>query len=145
MLAQVDSADDKFRGAHRTFLDPNGGGKAKDADGTPLPRMMLGPCRGNAVHLFEQGGDALLVGEGIETALSALVLARWKFTGWAALSTSGMRTLSVPPRFRRVVIAADRDPGGQGVHAAKALARCLQRAGVRVINPHTNARQGLQR
>jgi hypothetical protein len=133
MLARVDSADGTFCAVHRTFLDPADAGKAKDANGIALPRMMLGTCGGSAVHLFDPGGDALLVGEGIETTLSALVLARWKFTGWATLGTSGMARLAVPARFRRVLIAADRDLGGQGVHAAKALARRLQRAGVRVI------------
>jgi hypothetical protein len=51
--------------------------------------MMLGPCRGGAVRLAAPG-DALMVGEGIETCFAAM-LATGKPT-WGALSTSGLRT-----------------------------------------------------
>jgi len=69
---------------HRTFLAPDGSGKAP-VDPT---KMMLGPCRGGVVRLGESDG-LLMVGEGIETCLAAM-----QATGnpaWAALSTSGLR------------------------------------------------------
>lgn len=52
---------------HRTYLSSNGNAKA---DATPN-KMMLGTTRGGAVRLSEQLGD-LLIGEGIETTLSAM-------------------------------------------------------------------------
>jgi putative DNA primase/helicase len=74
---------------HRTFLDRNGEGKAP----VDPQKMMLGPCRGGAVRLADPG-DVLMIGEGIETCLAAMLA-----TGrpaWAALSTSGLRTLDLP-------------------------------------------------
>ena len=79
--------DDVPLAIHRTFLARDGSSKA------PVDRqkMMLGPCRGGAVRLFAPAGDVLMVGEGLETCLAAS-----KHPGhpaWAALSTSGLRTL----------------------------------------------------
>jgi hypothetical protein len=134
LVACLDRTNGTFCGAiQRTYLDPTGTGKAKGADGNAIQRLALGPVGGNAVQLFDPGGDALLVGEGIETVLSALVLSRWKIAGWATLGTSGMVRLAVPSRFRRVLIAADNDTNGAGIQAASALARRLHRAGLRVI------------
>ena len=79
--------------------------------------MMLGPCRGGAVRLAP-AGDVLLVGEGIETCLAAM-----QATGlpaWAALSTSGLRTLDLPEAVQDVIILADGDDAGEAAarHAA---------------------------
>ena len=98
-------------------------------------RMMLGPCHGGAVHLAgDQDSEKLLVGEGIETVLSAAELAAVgpDVAVWAALSTSGLTTLTVPHRFRHVVIAADNDRSNVGAEAAEALTRRLRRHGIRV-------------
>jgi putative DNA primase/helicase len=68
-------------GIHRTFLARDGNAKAP----VEPQKMMLGPCRGGVVRLAEPG-NLLMVGEGIETCLSAM-----QATGhpaWAALSTS---------------------------------------------------------
>jgi putative DNA primase/helicase len=74
---------------HHTFLARDGHGKAP----VDPPKMMLGPCRGGVVRLGGPG-DVLMVGEGIETCLAAM-----QTTGkpaWAALSTSGLRSLDLP-------------------------------------------------
>jgi len=91
---------------HRTFLARDGGSKAP----VEPQKMMLGPCRGGAVHLAEPG-DVLMVGEGIETCLAAM-----KATGhpvWAALSTSGLRSLDLPADVRDVIVLADGDEAGE--------------------------------
>jgi len=41
---------------------------------------------------------------------------------WAALSTSGLVALALPPIVRRVVILADHDANGAGERAARAAA-----------------------
>jgi len=99
---------------------------------------MLGAPRGGAVRLHE-GSNTLLLGEGVETTLAALQLARWRFSGWAALSTAGLVTVQVPARFQNVVIAADNDTSGAGLRAARSLARRLRRQGrqARVQAPPT--------
>ena len=108
---------------HRTFLPHDGGGKAP----VDPARMMLGPCRGGAVRLGEPGA-VLMVGEGIETCLSAM-----QATGnaaWAALSTSGLRSLDLSRDVRDVIVLADGDEPGEA--AAQDCARRWQREGRRV-------------
>ena len=108
---------------HRTFLDRDGGGKAP----VDPAKMMLGPCRGGAVRLGEPA-DMLMVGEGIETCLAAM-----QATGtaaWAALSTSGLRSLELPNAVREVTVLADGDQAGES--AAQECARRWQRQGRRV-------------
>jgi putative DNA primase/helicase len=91
---------------HRTFLKKDGSGKAP----VPRPKMMLGPCGGGAVFLAE-AGERLGVGEGIETCLS--VQQEVEVPVWAALSTSGLRKLELPPIVRAVTILADADAAGE--------------------------------
>ncbi len=108
---------------HRTFLARDGHGKAP----VNPPKMMLGPCRGGVVRLGEPG-DALMVGEGIETCLAALQ-ATGKPT-WAALSTSGLRSLDLPRTLREVIVLADGDAPGEA--AAQDCAKRWKRQGRRV-------------
>lgn len=128
IVAKVTSSTGKVLTIHRTFLDPHGAGKAP----VDPPRKLLGSMRGGAVRLFDPGGETLIVAEGVETTLAALVLAKWSYAGWAAVSTAGLVTLRAPPRFRRIVIAADNDASGAGLCAAQALAKRLRATGRRV-------------
>lgn len=113
---------------HRTFLARDGEGKAP----VDPPKMMLGPCRGGVVRIGEPG-DVLMVGEGIETCLAAM-----QATGkpaWAALSTSGLRSLDLPRAIAKVIVLADGDEPGEA--AAQDCARRWQREGrsVRIARP----------
>jgi hypothetical protein len=102
-------------GIHRTFLARDGVGKAP-----VIPqKMMLGPCRGGAVRLGEHTGGSLLVGEGIETCLAVMqAIGR---PAWAALSTSGLRSIDLPLGVDEVVVLADGDEPGEA--AARVAAR----------------------
>jgi hypothetical protein len=101
---------------HRTWLSADGLGKA-DID---PPKAMLGAVTGGAVRLAD-GIGPLVVAEGIETALSlAGGLLHAPATVWAALSTSGIRGLHLPPTASRLTIAPDGDAPGR--EAANALA-----------------------
>jgi putative DNA primase/helicase len=91
---------------HRTFLAHDGHGKAP----VDPPKMMLGPCRGGVVLLGE-AGDVLMVGEGIETCLAAMQASGRP--AWAALSTSGLRSLDLPRDVRDVIVLADGDAPGE--------------------------------
>jgi hypothetical protein len=113
MVALVMDHAGKPVAIHRTWLNALTADKAFSQDS----RMVLGPCRGSAVHLAgNEDSKQLLIGEGIETTLAAAQLAAVGpgVAVWACLSTSGMKTLIVPHRFRRVVIAADHDLNGAG-------------------------------
>jgi hypothetical protein len=108
---------------HRTFLAVNGAGKAP----VDPAKMMLGPCSGGAVRLADPT-NLLMVGEGIETCLAAM-----QATGnpaWAALSTSGLRSLDLPPEVRNVIVLADGDEPGEA--AAKDCGFRWKREGRRV-------------
>jgi putative DNA primase/helicase len=108
---------------HRTFLACDGDGKAP----VDPAKMMLGSCRGGVVSLGAPG-DMLMVGEGIETCLAAM-----RATGnaaWAALSTSGLRSLDLPRDVRDVIVLADGDEPGEA--AAQDCARRWKREGRRV-------------
>ncbi|WP_461426937.1 DUF7146 domain-containing protein [Gymnodinialimonas sp.] len=112
MVADVQSTG----GVHRTFFTKQGDRLAKNA------KMMLGPCAGGAVRLSEAMGP-LVVCEGIETGLSLLSgLLDGPASVWAALSTSGIRSLALPPRppSGALVIATDGDTPGREAGAALA-------------------------
>jgi putative DNA primase/helicase len=121
-------SDNKPLAIHRTFLVRDGGGKAP----VDPQKSMLGPCRGGAVRLGAPA-DVLMVGEGIETCLAAM-----QATGqpaWAALSTSGLRTLDLPDAVRNVIVLADGDEPGEA--AARDCGLRWKREGrhVRIARP----------
>lgn len=118
LVALVEGGD--AFGVHRTYLRPDGGGKAA----VEPAKAMHGAVAGGAVRLVSgaEGPDTpLVVAEGIETALS---LASGLLSGpaavWAALSTSGLRALRLPSAPGRLTVAADGDE--PGLEAARALA-----------------------
>jgi hypothetical protein len=98
--------DDSHLAIHRTFLARDGSGKAP----VDPQKMMLGPVRGGAVRLAP-AGDALMVGEGIETTLTAMHSRG--HPAWAALSTSGLKALELPKDVREVIILADGEEAGR--------------------------------
>jgi len=105
-------------GLHRTFLRGDGSGKAH----VEPSKMMIGPCAGGAVQLAVPT-DVLLIGEGIETTLSAMQATG--YAGWAALSTSGLRALRLPEAVANIIILADADDAGRS--AAQDAARRWKR------------------
>jgi len=123
MVAAVQAVDGRITGIHRTFLSPNGLGKAP----IDRPKMMLGPCACGAVRLASTA-PTLAIGEGIETCLSAMIVTG--MPAWAALSTSGLKALQLPAEVRGVVILADADAPGEA--AAEVAARRWIREGRRV-------------
>jgi hypothetical protein len=124
LVARVDGAD-RFA-VHRTYLRADGIGKVA----VDPPKAMLGTCAGGAVRLSD-GAGRLVVAEGIETGLSLLSgLLPGPATVWAALSTSGMRGLHLPPVPGRLTVAADGDAPGRA--AATALASRAEALGWQV-------------
>ena len=131
MLARIREVKGFPIGLHRTFLRHDGRAKADVAPN----KMMIGSSAGGAVR-FGPDAQLLVIAEGIETALSLSRAAR--VTCWAALSSSGLRGLVLPPlpTGESVIIAADHDSAG--ISAAEALAERLEAEGrgVSIIKPH---------
>ena len=123
LVAGVQDADGGFMGVQRCYLDD-----ARKATVDPV-RASLGSLAGGAVRILETAGDALLIGEGIETTGAAVNVLGWRGGAWAALSTSGLRTVRIPGSIRDLVIAADRDSNGAGQRAAGELAARVEATG----------------
>lgn len=121
-------------GIHRTYLQTGGRGKAN----VSKQKMMAGSCSGGAVRLATVG-KTLAVSEGIETGLS--VQQSSGIPTWAALSTSGIKSLVLPelPLASEIIIAADHDTSGQGKFAAETAAKrwSLEGRDVLIILPPT--------
>ena len=113
---------------HRTFLADDGGGKAP----VDPQKMMLGPCRGGAVRLADPE-DMLMVGEGIETCLAAMLATG--HPAWAALSTSGLRALELPKNVLDVIVLADGDDAGEAAAQSAALRWKREGRRVRIARP----------
>jgi len=121
-------SDGRSLAIHRTFLALDGARKAP----VEPAKMMLGPCRGGAVRLAEPT-NVLMIGEGIETCLAAMQASG--YPAWAALSTSGLRSLDLPKDVRSVIVLADGDDVGEA--AAQQCARRWKHEGrhVRIARP----------
>jgi hypothetical protein len=106
MIARVSDLEGRITGAHRTWLDPSGRGKAP----IDTPRRAMGDLLGNAVR-FGVANDVLAAGEGIETMLSLrCVLPTLPMV--AALSANHLAALLLPLTLRRLYIARDVDLAG---------------------------------
>lgn len=128
MVATVQGAG--LPAVHRTYLTPDGSGKA---DIEPA-KAMLGSTAGGAVRLAD-GQGPLVVSEGIESGLSLLCgLLDGPATLWAGLSTSGLRGLRLPVQAGLLTIATDGDQPGRA--AGYALAERAHALGWKVSFLH---------
>ena len=108
MIASVTDLDGLITGAHRTWLDPSGNGKAP----IETQRKAMGSLLGNAVR-FGPRNDVMAVGEGIETILSLRMVLQG-MSMMAALSAAHLSAILFPDTLRRLYIARDIDPAGDG-------------------------------
>jgi hypothetical protein len=103
MVAKIANLDGELIGLHRTFLRPDGLGKAE----IEPQKAMLGRATGGAVRLSPVP-ETLLIGEGIESTLAGTVATG--LPGWASLCTSGPMSPEPPPRVCSVMLT-NRCPG----------------------------------
>ena len=125
LVAAVTDLSGALTGAHRTWLDPAGCGKAA----VETPRRAMGNLLGHAVR-FGIAGDVLAAGEGIETVLSLReVLPQLPLA--AALSSNHLAAILFPPDLRILYILRDRDPAGDA--AVESLSARAQTAGIQPV------------
>lgn len=105
MIAAVRDDAGQLAGIHRTYLAPDGSGKAQVAEGGA--KRMLGDCFGAYVRLSPTAGRRLVLAEAVETALSVM-LACPDLSVWAAMALGNMKT-PVPQDVREVILCADGD------------------------------------
>jgi hypothetical protein len=116
LIAAVTDLAGGITGAHRTWLDPTGEGKAP----VDTPRRAMGHLLGHGVR-FGVAGDVMAAGEGIETMLS-LRSALPNLPMVAGLSANHLAALLFPPTLRRLYVARDDDRAG-GLAMATLTAR----------------------
>jgi hypothetical protein len=129
LIAAVTDGAGALQGVHRTWLAPDGQGKAR----VETQRRAMGHLLGNAVRLTPHD-DIIVVGEGNETMLS-LIEAVPGLPVWAALSSGHLGAVLLPEGLQRLYIAIDRDPAGWAA-AERLSARALDAGiAVRVLEP----------
>ena len=132
LIAIVRNAAGEQIAIHRTYLAPDGSGKAD----VPKPRMMLGSVAGGAVRLGDVGEHGVVgLAEGIETALSVMQACP-ALPVWAALSSGNLEQVVLPPEVTRVVLLADHDGEGVGLKVAERAAGRFHAEGRRVWIAH---------
>jgi Toprim domain len=114
---------------HRTALTP--GDRPQRID-----RKSLGPVSGGAIKLSPQFDvhEGLLVGEGVETTLSASAIHKFK-PAWSLIDANGIAKFPALPGVECLTIAVDNDQAGEDA-ARKCVAR-LTDAGVECITTKT--------
>ena len=111
MIAAVTDLEGSVTGVHRTWLAPDGSGKAPVA----YPRRAMGHLLGNGVR-FGGSGPVMMAGEGIETMLSLRQVA--PMPAIAGLSAAHLAAIRFPQTLRRLYVARDDDPVGAGALTA---------------------------
>ncbi|MBR2657651.1 MAG: toprim domain-containing protein [Loktanella sp.] len=112
----------KFDTIHRTFLKPDGSGKAE----IQSPRkLMPGQVPDGACVMLSDWTESgpLGIAEGIETAMAASAI--FNIPVWAAINSSMMKKWLPPPGCQEIVIFGDNDKKYGGQAAAYHLAQRL--------------------
>jgi len=103
--------DHEITGIHRTYLLPDGSGKAS---AEPV-KAMFGVCAGGAVRLTAPR-QKMVVAEGLENGIAVMMASGLPV--WCAMSASNLANVLLPPIALDIIIAADPDP--TGIEAAQA-------------------------
>jgi hypothetical protein len=142
MCAALTGPDGKVWAVHRTFLKPDGSGKAEV---TPV-RKIWPSFAGAAIHLWrgetglppkeaaKQGlVDTLLICEGVEDGLS-VAMARPDLRIWAAGALGNVGNVLLPDCSATVIVAADNDWGKpQAERQLNAALETIARTGRKVL------------
>ncbi len=126
LIAAVTGLDGRITGLQRTWLAPDGNGKAQIAD----PRRSLGHLLGNGIWLGLDPGTPVPVmaaGEGLET-IASLRTVMPALPVAAATSANHLAGLTFPPGCRRLYIAADADAAGR--HGIERLSQRAAESGI---------------
>ncbi len=115
VAAMRDIGTNEICGLHRTYLRPDGSGKAEV---TPA-KMMLGRSKGAAIKLSDDADVTigLHIAEGIETSLALLGFEIAPV--WALGSAGAIRAFPVLAGIEALTIAVDNDASGVGAAAAE--------------------------
>ncbi|MEM1051163.1 MAG: CHC2 zinc finger domain-containing protein [Pseudomonadota bacterium] len=106
LVACVSSPEGPLQGIQRTFLAPDGLGKAE----VPKPKLSLGSISGGAIRLGPLAADMVLCA-GVEDGLSLVQeLGR---SVWAVPGDSNLASVRFPPFVKSVAVGGDNDASGR--------------------------------
>jgi hypothetical protein len=125
LIAAVTDNAGTVTGVHRTWLDPENADKAPVA----YPRRAMGHLLGHGVRIGASG-PVMAAGEGIETIASLHEIAP-AMPLIAGLSAAHLAAIRFPCGLRRLYVARDNDPAGDG--AFKALVERAEPEGIEVV------------
>ncbi|WP_374252970.1 toprim domain-containing protein [Xanthobacter sp.] len=108
MIGIVTDLSDRITGAHRTWLSPDGSGKAP----IDIQRKAMGDLLGHAVR-FGLPGEVMAAGEGIESVLSTREVMPG-MSAAAALSAAHLAAIQFHDTLRRLYVVRDNDHAGDG-------------------------------
>ena len=129
MIAAITKWPDReVVGIHRTYLTLDGTNKAPVSSA----KMMAGTCAGGGVRLSPIDG-VLGLAEGIETALS--VQQKYDLPVWACLSTSGLKSITVPDTCQKILLFPDGDDPGRKAAEDTAARLILTGKQVEIFTP----------
>lgn len=131
LVAAITSPAGELLALHRTYLSPEGRGKATLPEGAPAKKLTAasGPIMGGCIRLAEPTEAGLIgVAEGVETALAASLAGRLPVV--AAYSAGALAAWQWPAEARHIAICGDNDPAG--LEAADSLADRALSAGLHV-------------
>jgi phage/plasmid primase-like uncharacterized protein len=120
---------DEPQGVHRTPLALDGK-RANGPNGEKIGRKTYGPTTNAAIKLWPAStlSNRLIVGEGIETTLSAALhiphRGRALTPAWACMNAGNIADLPVLNGVETIIILVDNDPSGTG---QKKAAECAER------------------
>jgi hypothetical protein len=131
MVALVIDIENRPVAIHRTYLRSSGRGKALVSD----PKLSLGPVMGGAIRLAMFDPDRpLMIGEGIETCMSAIAL--MGHPAWSAVSAVNLaRHVRLPAEARDIILLADNDAAGEDAVMAAAARFRIEGRRVRIARP----------
>lgn len=127
LIAVVSDIDGKPVTLHRTWLAPDGSGKAPEDE---TRRIMPGKIPDGAAIRLGEADHSLGVAEGVETALSAMQI--YEMPVWAVINTTMMEKWEPPVSVEELTIFADNDAKFGGQKAAYSLAHRLAVKGLAV-------------
>jgi len=130
LIAIVRDANGKAVTVHRTWLSPDGNGKAP----VDSPRKQFSTASnktviGSAIRLDKEISPVLHVAEGLETALAVRAIVNGTAPVWSTLNKGLLERLEIPESVQCVVVWADRDQSGGGEEAARGLCERLNLQG----------------
>ena len=127
IIMSIVMTEGKATGLHRLYLNDVGDDLQK-IDGKRV-RKMLGRVSGGAVQLTTMKSSGLFVTEGIETGLAVLSMVengekypifagKRKYDVFAALSSSGVGKLKLPPHVKHVIVCKENDAASEKAYEA---------------------------